>query len=75
MSVCVCVCLCVHGQCRKQPLNCWDSVFTAPLHSNGSYSVVACVFVAAGMCLLSRCLAMHVCSVFTIPAFGFHVTS
>jgi hypothetical protein len=35
-------------------------VFTAPLHSIGSYSIVACVFVAAGMCLASRCLAMNV---------------
>jgi hypothetical protein len=38
-------------------------VFTAPLHSNGSYPIVACVFVAAGMCLPSRCLEM-----------GLHVT-
>jgi hypothetical protein len=30
--------------------------FTAPSHSNGSYPIVACVFVAAGMCLPSRCL-------------------
>jgi hypothetical protein len=37
-------------------------VFTAPLHSNGSYPIVACVFVAAGMCLPSRSLAtgLHV---------------
>jgi hypothetical protein len=47
-------------------------VFTAPLHSNGSYSIVACVFVDAGMCLSSRCLAMNVYSDFTIPAFGRH---
>jgi hypothetical protein len=33
-------------------------VFTAPLHGNGSYPIVACVFVAEGMCLLSRSLAM-----------------
>jgi hypothetical protein len=33
-------------------------VFTAPLHSNGSYFIVACVFITAGMCLPSRCLAM-----------------
>jgi hypothetical protein len=33
------------------------------LHSNGSYPIVACVFVVAGMCLLSRC-----------PATGLHVT-
>jgi hypothetical protein len=33
----------------------------------------ACVFVAAGMCLPSRCLAMDVCSGSTIPAFRPHV--
>jgi hypothetical protein len=32
--------------------------FTATLHSNGSYLIVTCVFVAAGMCLPSRCLAV-----------------
>jgi hypothetical protein len=37
--------------------------FTAPSHSNGSYPIVACVFVAAGMCLPSRRLQM-----------GLHVT-
>jgi hypothetical protein len=42
------------------------------LHSNGSYPIVAWVFIAAGICLLSRCLEMglHVkirrlCNVFT----------
>jgi hypothetical protein len=45
-----------------------------PLHRNGSLSIVACVFVAAGMCLPSRCLAMNVYSDFAIPAFGRHVT-
>jgi hypothetical protein len=36
-----------HGPRRKtQPLYCWEVLFTAPLHSNGSYSIVACVFVA-----------------------------
>jgi hypothetical protein len=33
-------------------------IFTAPLHINGSYPIVSCVFVAAEMCLLTRCLAM-----------------
>jgi hypothetical protein len=47
---------------------------TAPLHSNGSYSIVACVFVAAEIYLPSSCLAMDVYSDFTIPAFGRHVT-
>jgi hypothetical protein len=36
-------------------------------------SIVACVFVAAGMCLSSLCLAMDVCSGSTIPAFRHHV--
>jgi hypothetical protein len=49
-------------------------MFTALLHSNGSYSIVACVFVAMGMCLLNNCLAMDVSSDFTVPAFGCHVT-
>jgi hypothetical protein len=43
-------------------------VFTSPLQRNGSYSIVACVFVAAGM-LLRRCLAMDVCSGSAIPTF------
>jgi hypothetical protein len=38
-------------------------VFTAPLHRNGSYPIVACVFVVAGIRLRSRCLAV-----------GLHVT-
>jgi hypothetical protein len=40
----------LHGPRRKQPLDCWKGVFTAPLYNNGSYSIVACVFIAAGMC-------------------------
>jgi hypothetical protein len=55
---------------ETQPLYCWEGVFTAPLHSNRSYSIVACVFIAEGMCLPGRCLAMNVYSDFTIPAFG-----
>jgi hypothetical protein len=45
-------------------------VFTAPLISDESYSIVACVFVAAGMCLTSRCLAMglHVAKLWRIDA-------
>jgi hypothetical protein len=39
-------------------LQCCEGVFTVQLHSNGSYSIVACVFIAAGVCLPSRCLAM-----------------
>jgi hypothetical protein len=38
------------------------AVFRAPLHSNGSYPIVASIFVAAGMCLPSRCqeIGLHV---------------
>jgi hypothetical protein len=37
-------------------------VFTAPSNRNGSYQIFACLFVAAGMCLLSHCLetGLHV---------------
>jgi hypothetical protein len=52
---------------------CWEGVFTASLHSNGTGSIVACVFVTAGMRLSSLCLVMNVYSDFTIPAFGRHV--
>jgi hypothetical protein len=45
---------------KTQPLYCWEVVFIAPFQSNGSYSIVVCVFVAAWMCLSSRCLVMDV---------------
>jgi hypothetical protein len=51
-----------------------EGVFTTTLHSNGSYSLVACIFFAVGMCLPSHYLAMNVYSDFTIPAFGSHAT-
>jgi hypothetical protein len=60
---------------KTQPLWCWEGMFTALLHSNRSYSIVACIFVAMGMCLPSSCLAMDVSSDFTVPAFGHHVTT
>jgi hypothetical protein len=50
-----------------------QGVFTSPLHSNGSYAIVACVFVAVGMCLPSHCLAVNTYSDFTVPAFGRYV--
>jgi hypothetical protein len=59
---------------KTQLLYCWEGVFTAPLHSNRNYSIVACVFIIAGMCLPCSCLTMDVSSDFTIPAFGRHVT-
>jgi hypothetical protein len=59
---------------KTQPLYCSEGVFTVPLRSNGSYSIVACVFVATGMWWPSLCLAMNICSDFTISAFGRHVT-
>jgi hypothetical protein len=59
---------------KTQPLYFWVDVFTAPLHSNGCYSIVDRVFVATGMCLPSCCLAINVYSDFYILAFGRHVT-
>jgi hypothetical protein len=59
---------------KTQPLSCSEGVSIAPLHTKGSYSSVACVFDAAGMCLQGRCLAMNVYPDFTIPAFGHNVT-
>jgi hypothetical protein len=59
---------------KPQPLYGCEGVFTAPLNSNGSYSIVACVFVFGGMCLSSRCVTMNVNSDFIILAFGRHVT-
>jgi hypothetical protein len=44
------------------------------LRRNGSSSIVACVFISAGTCLPSRCLAMIVYSGSAIPAFRRHVT-
>jgi hypothetical protein len=58
---------------KTQLLYCWEGVLTAPLPSNGSYSTIALLFFAAGMCLPSCCLAMHVYSDFTILDFGRHV--
>jgi hypothetical protein len=59
---------------KTQSLYCREGMFTSLLHSNGSYSIVACEFVVGGMCLPSRCLAINVYSDFAIPAFGRHVT-
>jgi hypothetical protein len=59
---------------KIQHFYCWEGVFTVPLNSNGSYSIVACVFVAAGMFFPSRCLTMNIYSDVTIPAFGRHIT-
>jgi hypothetical protein len=35
---------------------------TLPLHGNSSSFLVACVFIAMGMCLRSCCLAIDACS-------------
>jgi hypothetical protein len=43
---------------KIQVLYCWEGMFKTPLHSSGTYSIVACLFVAKGKCLPSRCLAM-----------------
>jgi hypothetical protein len=55
---------------KTQPLYCWEGVFTALLHNNGSYLIVACVFVVAGTCLPSCSLAVNVYSDYTVPVFG-----
>jgi hypothetical protein len=47
---------------KTRSLYCWECVFRAPLHSNRSYSIVACIFDATRMCLPSRCLANNVYS-------------
>jgi hypothetical protein len=54
-------------------LCCCEGMFITPLHSNESYLIAACVFVAVEMCLPSCCLAVNVYSDVTIPAFGRHV--
>jgi hypothetical protein len=41
---------------KTQTLYHWEGLFTGLLRINGSYSIVACVFVAAGICLPNRCL-------------------
>jgi hypothetical protein len=47
---------------------------SSPLHSNESYSIIACVFFVAGLCLLSRYVVMNVYSDFAVPAFWRHIT-
>jgi hypothetical protein len=59
---------------KTQPHYCWEGFFTASLHSNRSYSIFVCLFVAAGMDSLSRCPAMNVCSDITAPVSERHVT-
>jgi hypothetical protein len=58
---------------KTRPLYFWEGEFTVPLHSNGSYSIVACVFVVVVMSLPGHCLAMNIYPDFTMPAFGRHV--
>jgi hypothetical protein len=52
---------------------CYRGMFTSPLHKSGSSSIVACVFVAAGLCLLSRFLEVNFCFGPSIKAFKRHV--
>jgi hypothetical protein len=59
---------------KTQPLYWFTGIFTAPLHSNGRYMIIACLFVVAGICLPSHCLKMNAYSGFNILAFGRHVT-
>jgi hypothetical protein len=49
-------------------------VFTSPLHRNGSFSIVLCVFISAGISLPSHCLAMDVYYKPAIPALRRYVT-
>jgi hypothetical protein len=58
----------------QQYFYCYRGVFISPLHRHSSSLIVACLFVFAGTCLPSRCLAMNVCSGCAIPAFRRHVT-
>jgi hypothetical protein len=56
----------LHGPRRKHSLS--------TLRKAHLQCLVACVFVAAGMCLPSRCLAMSIYFEFAIPALGRHIT-
>jgi hypothetical protein len=58
---------------KTQHLCCCEGVFTEPLRSNGSYLIVACVFVAEGICLPSRYLAMNVYSDFGFGASCYNI--
>jgi hypothetical protein len=53
---------------------CYRSVLISPLSRNGNSSIVVCVFISAGICLPSRCLAMNVYTSSALPAFRCHVT-
>jgi hypothetical protein len=53
-----------------QTLYFYEGVFTAPLNSNGSYWIFACVFYALGLYLRSYCVAIYFNSDFVIPALG-----
>jgi hypothetical protein len=64
----------LHGPRRKHSLSIVGKACLQRRCIAESYSIVACVFVAAGIYLPSRCLTMNVYSDFSIPAFGFHVT-
>jgi hypothetical protein len=69
----------LNGPRRKQPLYCWKGIFTEPLHSNGNYSTVACVFVCRGNVFTDSLpsnerLFWLRYSGFAIPAFGRYVT-
>jgi hypothetical protein len=65
--------LCPHHTENTASLFC-EGMFTAPLHRDGSYKILHCVFVAVGIYLPSCWLATIVYSDFTIVAFGRHVT-
>jgi hypothetical protein len=60
-----------HGPRRKHSVSIAGKTC---LHWNGTYSIVACVFIVKGICLKSRCLVMNVYSDFAISTFGRSVT-
>jgi hypothetical protein len=62
------------GPDRKQRFPTIPLLLQRPLHRNGSFSIVACVFISTGTCLPSRCLAMNVYTGSAIPPFRYNVT-
>jgi hypothetical protein len=65
----------LHGPPRKHTLSIFGKArLRSRCIATEISSVVACVFVAVGMSLPSRCLAMNVYSDLTIPAFGRNAT-
>jgi hypothetical protein len=64
----------LHGPNREYRFQQYPYYCVLPIRYLETRSCIACVFVAAGMCLPSRCLAMDVWCGATIPGFRRHVT-